>query len=52
MQRRETDEDITPLDTIHGDKKDQCARSSHPSNGGGPVQLKLESILDSRSNPR
>jgi hypothetical protein len=41
------DEDISPLDTGLGDDEDQRGRASH---GGGPVQLKLKSILDFRSS--
>jgi hypothetical protein len=45
------DEDITHLDTIHGDEDNQHRRPSHPIHGGGTVQLKLESISDSRRRP-
>jgi hypothetical protein len=43
------DEDISPLDTNLGDEEGRCGHASH---GGGPVQLKLESISDFRSNLR
>lgn len=45
------DEDIIPLDTSHRDKEEQHGRLTHPSHGEGLVQLKMESILDSRSSP-
>ena len=51
IQEREDDEDITPSHTSQGEEEVQHGCPIHLSHGGGPVQLKLESISGSRTSP-
>ena len=51
IQEREDDEDITTSShTSQGEEEVQHGRPIHLLKGGGPVQLKLESISDSRTS--
>ena len=45
-----SDEDTTPSHTTQGEEEVQHGSPIHLSHGGGPVQLKLEPISDSRTS--